>query len=120
MNKNPTIHEFEALLTTRALSTRMTRSGVLLERIEYANMLEIVKFTCIDLLKWLGIHKNLKVAQRGKRLFLINEFTQKIVAEIGLDFELADEKIKRPKALIISKYRLPKDIHGLFEERKRK
>lgn len=120
MKQSPTIREFESMLTTRALSTRMTNNGVIVEEIKYTDMLDIMKFACIDLLRGLNMHKNIRVARRGERLFLVNEFTRKIVAEVGLDFEPAKGgKIRRPKALIISRYRLPKHIQDLSQERKK-
>lgn len=119
MKQSPTISEFESMLTTRALSTRMTNNGVIVEEVEYTDMLDIMKFACIDLLRGLNMHKNIRVVRRGERLFLVNEFTRKIVAEVGLDFEPAKGgKIRRPKALIISRYRLPKYIQDLSQERK--
>lgn len=113
-NTQTTKLEFEAALTTRVLSKRMTApatKGAMRERIDYREFVDWLEIETKSLIKSLRLDKQLKVKKsRNGRIFLISEKSGRISAEIGVDFEKARNKVKQPRAILVSKYKLPKTI----------
>lgn len=120
MNAKISPREFEAILTARILSKRMATPAShmkLREKIAYAEFLELTEKETIGLLRDLKLLKAVRIRQdrTGRRLFVISQITRKIACEIGVDFERAPNgKIKRPRVLFVSKFRLPATVEELI------
>jgi len=87
MIRNPTIHEFEAMATMRTLLDRFvdpTSRFVRRARFAYDECLVQSVYACNDILRDLGINRELWVRIRGKRAYMFHEPTRRIVAEVGI------------------------------------
>lgn len=113
MIKNITIEGFELSTTAKTLVDRLPIRGYILRETfdNYQELLEQGMFAANDLLKELGLNREVWVRLRGKKAFLFCERSRRIIAEFAVDFE-TDRKgrLKRPKYVLL-------DHKGLVKEK---
>jgi len=96
MIRNPTIREFEAIVTQRVLLDRLVdKQRVLRTRYSFDEARTAVYFTCNDFLKEIGASRDLWVRSRGRRLYMFHEPTNRIVAEVGVITDEAEHGMRR-------------------------
>ena len=96
MIKNPTIKEFEASVTMRVLLDRLIDvQHVRKERYPYEEAMSQTVYAANDLLKEIGINRELWVRVRGRRIYMFHEQSHRIVAEVCVITDDAGESYGR-------------------------
>lgn len=106
MIRNITIKEFETLITTRVLCSHIidrARYGHG-SAFNYNDLLTLGVYATNSILKNLELSDEIWARKRGKKAFLFYERNRKILAELAIDAEAAENGVSRPVFILLGKY----------------
>ena len=105
MQKDLTITEFEAIVTTRVLSRLLTdnASKCVTESARREELAQKFSIAANGAIRELGLAIDLRSIYRGGRAFIIYKPTGRIAAELVIDGIYRRGYIRRPKAVLVSK-----------------
>ncbi len=119
MQEDLSISEFEALVTTRVLSRLLTdaQSKTLTETLPVEDMAFKFSVAANGVLKDYGMYVILTAIYRRGRTYIIFRPTGRISCEICMDGLYRNGRIRRPKALLMSKrgYIRSKSLRAMAE-----
>jgi hypothetical protein len=119
MLKNPSLSEFEQAITMRVLCDRLVdhKEHLLREFFSYDEAFNQSVFAANDILREIGINRELWVRVRGKRAYIFNEQNRRIALELGIITDEAGRGLRRRLQIkLIGRRALPPTIGDLAVE----